>query len=175
MRGGPVAAILLFVRRINLTSRPDCLIVRVGRDWAALGLWGLVTALVVAGLVLVERSEPLGLTALLLATAVLPMLGVAMSRFARRSERTLVRTNGRLLLDGEPLELARVELRVLKFPVTRVPTGYGLSLWVMTATGPEDVPIGHSRTLLEASMLSGQLEDFVQRANLKASARLSNS
>jgi hypothetical protein len=63
--------------------------------------------------------------------------------------------------------MARVELRVVKMPVTRVPTGYALSLWVMTATGPEDVPIGHSRTLLEASTLSGQLEDFVARANVK--------
>ena len=58
-------------------------------------------------------------------------------------------------------------MRVVKMPITRVPTGYALSLWVMTAAGPEDVPIGNSRTLIEASALSGQLEDFVQRANVK--------
>jgi hypothetical protein len=57
-------------------------------------------------------------------------------------------------------------------PITRVPTGYALSLWVMTASGPEDVPIGHSGTLIEASMLSGQLEEFVQRANIKQPTRL---
>ena len=51
--------------------------------------------------------------------------------------------------------------------ITRVPTGYALSLWVMTASGPEDVPIGRFATLIEASNLSGQLEDFVQRANVK--------
>ena len=86
-------------------------------------------------------------------------------RSARGAERTLVRTNGRLLLDGEPLDMARVELRVLKWPLTSVPNGYALSLWVMTASGPEDVPIGQFPTMLEATALSGTLEEFVQRAN----------
>ena len=108
-----------------------------------------------------------GLVTLLLYSALLPVISVALLRMARTQERTLVRANNRLLLDGEPLEMARVELRVIKMPITRVPTGYALSLWVMTASGPEDVPIGRFATLLEASALSGQLEDFVQRANVK--------
>jgi hypothetical protein len=37
----------------------------------------------------------------------------------------------------------------------------------MTASGPEDVPIGRFATLLEATATSGALEDFVQRANVK--------
>ncbi len=121
-----------------------------------------------AVLVMVDLASSGGLLLLCLAVLFFPFLAVATSRFAKRSDRTLVRSSGRLLLNGEPLEMTRVELRVLKMPLTRVPTGYVLSLWVMTASGPEDVPIGRFATLLHASALSGQLEDFVQRGNLKA-------
>lgn len=149
------------------TNRPDYLLVSVGRDRAKLVSWSLVFVACASLLALVDLSHPAGLALFFFEAVALPALAVALSRFARTSERALVRANGRLLLDGEPLDMARVELRVVKMPVTRVPTGYALSLWVMTATGPEDVPIGHSRTLLEASTLSGQLEDFVARANVK--------
>jgi hypothetical protein len=156
------------VRRISVaTNRPDYLLVRVGRDVSKLLAWSGVMAGLIALLALVERDAPFGMMLTLTDMVLMPMVGVALSRFARTTERSLVRSNGRLLLDGEPLELARVELRVLKMLITRVPTGYALSLWVMTASGPEDVPIGNSRTLLEASALSGQLEDFVARANVK--------
>lgn len=156
------------MRRISITSnRPDCLVVRVGRDRARLLGWGGLFLALGALFFLVDRAHPLWLVLWFLCLPLLPALAVALSRFARVTERTLVRSNGRLLLDGEPIELARVELRVVKLPITRVPRGYALSLWVMTAVGPEDVPIGHSRTLLEASTLSGQVEDFVQRANVK--------
>lgn len=155
------------MRRVTVTNRSDALIVRVGRDHSQLALLGASFAACLGLLLAIDRDSGVGLVVYLLDLALLPTLGVFFSRAFKRSERTLVRTNGRLLLDGEPLELARVELRVLKMPITRVPTGYALSLWVMTASGPEDVPIGHSRTLLEASTLSGQLEEFVQRANIK--------
>jgi hypothetical protein len=156
------------VRRISVTTnRPDYLLVQIGRDRTGLALWSAVFAGLVAVLALIDRDAPPGLMLTLIDMLVMPLVALALYRFGRTSERTLVRANSRLLLDGEPLELARVELRVLKMPITRVPTGYALSLWVMTASGPEDVPLGHSRTLLEASTLSGQLEDFVQRANVK--------
>jgi hypothetical protein len=143
------------------------MVVHVGRDRARLAL-GSSTVLALAVLTaLVDPSSGQGLLALCLDAVVFPLVGVGLARWARAQERTLVRAHGRLLLDGEPLELARVELRVLKLPITRVPTGYALSLWVMTASGPEDVPIGRSATLLEASALSGQLEDFVSRATAK--------
>jgi hypothetical protein len=143
------------------------MIVHVGRDRSRLVLWSS-TLLVLSGLLaVVELATPAGLFTLFLDATLFPVIAVALLRLARKQERTLVRANSRLLLDGEPLEMARVELRVLKMPLTRVPTGYALSLWVMTASGPEDVPIGRFSTLLEASALSGQLEDFVQRANVK--------
>lgn len=143
------------------------MVVQVGRDRARLVLWS-ATLLVLAGaLPFLDLSSGQGLLTLFLDAVICPLIVVGLVRWGRKQERTLVRANGRLLLDGEPLELARVELRVIKMPITRVPTGYALSLWVMTASGPEDVPIGRSATLLEASTLSGQLEDFVQRANVK--------
>lgn len=155
------------MRRVSVTHKTDVMILRVGRDRHQLALLGLVFAGVAAAVGLVDRDSGWGVVTWFLGLATLPALGVFLFRAGRATERHLVRSNGRLLLDGEPLEMARVELRVLKMPITRVPTGYALSLWVMTATGPEDVPIGHSRTLLEASSLSGQLEEFVQRANIK--------
>lgn len=156
------------MRRFSVSHvRPDCMVVHVGRDRSRLAL-GSATVLALAVLTaLVDLSSGQGLLALFIDALVFPLVGVGLARWARTQERTLVRAHGRLLLDGEPLELARVELRVLKLPITRVPTGYALSLWVMTASGPEDVPIGRSATLLEASALSGQLEDFVARANAK--------
>jgi hypothetical protein len=143
------------------------MVVRVGRDRSRLGLWSATLVLLVGALVAMELSTPAGILSLVLFMGLFPAIAVALLRFGRTQERTLVRANNRLLLDGEPLDLARVELRVIKMPVTRVPTGYALSLWVMTASGPEDVPIGRFSTLIEASALSGQLEDFVQRANVK--------
>ena len=156
------------MRRISVTqSRPDYMVVHVGRDGARLAVWGTALLALTGTLVVLDLATASGLFTLLLYGALLPVIVVALLRFAKRQERTLVRANGRLLLDGEPLEMARVELRVIKMPITRVPTGYALSLWVMTASGPEDVPIGRFSTLLEASALSGALEDFVQRANVK--------
>lgn len=156
------------MRRISVTqNRSDCMVVHIGRDRSRLVLWS-VTLLALAGMLAVmDLSSPAGLFTLFLDAAIFPVIVVALVRLAKTQERTLVRGNSRLLLDGEPLEMARVELRVLKMPITRVPTGYALSLWVMTASGPEDVPIGRFSTLLEASALSGQLEDFVQRASVK--------
>lgn len=156
------------MRRITVSqSRPDCMVVQVGRDRARLILWSTTLLVLVGVLPFLDLSSGQGLLTLFLDAVIFPLIVVGLVRWAKKQERTLVRANGRLLLDGEPLELARVELRVIKMPITRVPTGYALSLWVMTASGPEDVPIGRSATLLEASTLSGQLEDFVQRASIK--------
>lgn len=156
------------MRRISVTqSRPDYMVVHVGRDRARLVIWGTTLLALVGMLAAVDLSTAGGQFTLIADTVIFPLLAVALMRLAKTKERTLVRATSRLLLDGEPLEMARVELRVLKMPITRVPTGYALSLWVMTASGPEDVPIGRFSTLIDASNLSGQLEDFVQRANVK--------
>lgn len=156
------------MRRISVTqSRPDFMAVHVGRDRSRLVVWGITFLLLAGVLALVDLATVSGAFVVITDMILLPVIAVGLMRLGRAQERTLVRANNRLLLDGEPLDMARVELRVLKMPITGVPTGYALSLWVMTASGPEDVPIGRFATLLEATALSGQLEDFVQRANVK--------
>lgn len=155
-------------RATVIQNRSDCVVVRVGADRSRLVLWSVVLAAFLAVGVLPAFGSGLTLLWLAFAAAVVPTLVILLKRFAHRVDRTLVRTQGRLLLDGEPLDMARVELRVLNWPFTSVPTGYALSLWVMTASGPEDVPVGQFPTMLEATSLSGTLEEFVQRANVRS-------
>jgi len=156
------------MRGVRLSqSRSDYLGIEVGRDRARAGVALASLAAVAALTSWPEPGTAPGLLALLLGGATLVPLGVVLARALRRRQHALVRSAGRLLLDGEPLELARVELRVTVTPVLRMPTGYALSLWVMTSVGPDEVPLGRYRTLLEASTVSGTLEDFVQRANVR--------
>jgi hypothetical protein len=154
--------------KVRLTQpRSDCLVVERGRAWGRFGFAGLGVGVLSAMLGLVDLSTGPGLTLLVLVAPLLAVFAVVMVRAARVETWTLVRAQGRLLVDGEPLELARVELRVAQMPVTRVPTGYTLSLWMMTSAGPIDIPLGTWRTLIEASNISGTVEDFVQRANVR--------
>ena len=149
-----------FVRRIHLhQTRGDCVTIDVRADLERMAAWA--AALVVMASLNVWLGAPLWLLAL--DAVVLPVIVIGLRRAATRRHRTLVRAQGRLLLDGEPLEMARVELRVRNWPLTKVPRGYSLSLWVMTASGPEDLPVGHFVTMLDATARSGLLEDFVQR------------
>ncbi|MCA3012160.1 MAG: hypothetical protein INH41_07140 [Myxococcaceae bacterium] len=147
--------------------RHDCLVVERGRRWRRCGFLaaGLLAVSLTAALLPLDEAR--GLVALVGLAPVLATLAVLLLRAGRLATWTLVRTQGRLLVDGEPVELARVELRVEQMPLTRVPTGYALSLWVMSTSGPVDVPLGSYRTLLEAATVSGTVEDFVQRANVK--------
>lgn len=169
MRGdGSLSTFLGTGMRVRLTQpRPDCLHVERGRAWSRLWFAALGIAVMASVLALVELSTGGGLVCLALLGVAIAGLAVVMVRSAQVRTWTLVRTQGRLLVDGEPLELARVELRVAQMPLTRAPTGYTLSLWMMTAAGPIDVPLGRYRTLIEASGISGTVEDFVQRANVK--------
>ncbi len=156
------------MRRVRLSqSRSDYLGIEVGRDRRRAALAGACLAVIAALTAWPEAGTTAGLVALLVGAAALVPVGVVLARALRPRQHALVRSAGRLLLDGEPLELARVELRVTVTPVLRMPTGYALSLWVMTTVGPGEVPLGHYRTLLEASTVSGALEDFVQRANVR--------
>ncbi|MBL8922512.1 MAG: hypothetical protein JNJ54_26915 [Myxococcaceae bacterium] len=154
--------------KVRLTQpRSDCLVVERGRAWARFLVGLVAVGTLSTSLAVVDLSSGPGLTLLVLVAPLLAVFAIVMLRAARTTTWTLVRAQGRLLVDGEPLELARVELRVAQMPVTRVPTGYTLSLWMMTSAGPVDIPLGTWRTLIEASHISGTVEDFVQRANVR--------
>lgn len=151
------------VRRIHVhQTRSDCVTIDIRPDRERMALW-LTTLALIGGLhfwLLAGVSIPLWLLAI--DAVALPLIVIRLRRVATRHERTLVRAQGRLLLDGEPLEMARVELRVRKWPFTHVPSSYSLSLWVMTASGPEDVPVGDFTTMIDATARSGTLEEFVK-------------
>jgi hypothetical protein len=152
--------------RLHLSQpRPDCIVLERAPDLRRAALWGLPTVLYWLGFRPLELGSPATLAWVVVGVVLLPVATLRALAALRRGQHTLVRAAGRLSLDGEPLELARVELRVLKRPITRVPTGYQLSLWVMTSAGPQDLELGRYRTLIEASRVSGTLEEFVQRAS----------
>lgn len=156
------------MRRVRVNqSRAECLTIDVGRDWSRAAWVSAALGLTVGVMLVPETGTFAGLLAVVLGSLVCVAIAVFLARALARTEHTLVRSTGRLLLNGDPLELARVELRVLQLPMLRRPHGYVLSLWVMTLVGPDEVPLGHYKTLLEASTLSGQLEEFIVRANLK--------
>jgi hypothetical protein len=117
----------------------------------------------------VMPSSPLTLTLLCVGVVLLPVVMVRAFRQFRARRNVLVRAPGRLLLDGEPLEVARIELRVLKHWLFRTPRGYALSLWALIGRGePLDVELGRFQSMLDASLVSGQMEDFLERAKQRA-------
>jgi hypothetical protein len=138
-----------------------------GRAWSRFGFAAAGVLATATSLALVDLSTGVGLLLIALSASLISVLAIVMARAAKVATWTLVRTQGRLLVDGEPLELARVELRVAQMPITRAPAGYTLSLWLMSSAGPVDIPLGTYRTLIEASGISGTVEDFVQRASVK--------
>ena len=160
------------MRHVQLTQpRPDCLLIDEGRDWRrALSLLA-GSAVWLALLTLIAPETGASVVFSLSAFGVIPAVTLMVRRALRQRMLSVVRTPGRLMLDGEPLELARVELRVTYLPVFKTPTGYALSLWVMTSSGPLDVALGHFTSMFDASRVSGQLEEFIARATNRQPGR----
>ncbi|MBL8957125.1 MAG: hypothetical protein JNK82_40505 [Myxococcaceae bacterium] len=129
-----------------------------------------LTAAFVAGLLLTTGGVRLAVGGA--AAVILPLLWVKSVRAAVSRRHVLVRSAGRLLLDGEPIEAARIELRVLRHWLLRRPQRYALSLWALIGRGEQvDVDLGSYPSMLEASLLSGQMEDFLERAKARAPGR----
>lgn len=155
------------MRHVTISqARPDCLGIVIGRDGRRAWLAAVGLAVVTGLMLLPTRGTFASMLALFLGAATMVVIGLALRRALRVRRHTLARASGRLLLDTEPLELARVELKVTVTLLQR-PTGYVLTLWVMTAAGPEELLLGNFPTLLEATRVSGLIEDFVGRANVK--------
>jgi hypothetical protein len=118
----------------------------------------------------------MALAVLLVGAVLMPIVAVKAIRAAVTQRHILVRAPGRLLLDGEPIEAARIELRVIRHWLLRRPHRYALSLWALVGRGEQvDVELGGYPTMLEASMLSGQMEDFLERARQRAPGRATPS
>jgi hypothetical protein len=127
---------------------------------------------VVCGAALWFATGAVALAVLSLGVVILPLAGVKAVRAAMSRRHVLVRSSSRLLLDGEPLDAARVELRVVKHWLLRRPQRYALSLWALIGRGEQlDVELGQYPSILDASTVSGQMEEFLDRARQRAPGR----
>ncbi len=154
------------MRVIRLSQpRPECLVVDEGRNWRRAAGWLLGAAAWVGLALLLDPESGFFAAWSVVGLGLLPVCGVAVRRSLSSRTLMVVRSGGKLLLNGEPLELARVELRVTHLPLLKTPTGFSLSLWVMSLGGPEDVPLGHFESMLDASRVAGHLEEFLSKAN----------
>jgi hypothetical protein len=153
--------------------RQDCVTIQVGIDSARL-VWAVLLFCVWAlPAMFLTSSGGWFLAWVALGVFFLPPIFLMARRALVRTHYSFVRSDGRLLLDGELLELARVELRAREFRLLRRYTHYELSLWLMTFGGPLDVPVGTYASLLQASKGAGQLEEFVKTASQKPRVSLS--
>lgn len=108
-----------------------------------------------------------GMIALAVGAGGLPWLLPKLSAALRTFEVTLCRSQGTVLVDGDPLEAARVESRVLTTFFTQDPKGYSLSMWVLFTEGASrDVDLGRFRTMLEVSQASWTIEAFLATASI---------
>src|SRR5262245_33270718 len=71
-------------------------------------------------------SGAVALAVLMVGVVALPLASVKSVRAALSRRHVLARSSGRLLLDGEPLDAARVELRVVKHWLLRRPQRFML-------------------------------------------------
>lgn len=155
-------------------SRVAVDVLEIRRRSSLLPVWSAVLLLTcwVALLAWRGASSRDGLALLAAGLVVVPWVAVRLARGLRPERRVLVRSAGKLLLDGQPLDVARIELRVARHPILRVPSGYALSLWGMELDGhPVDLELGRFLTMLDASRAAGELEEFLEVAKAARTAR----
>jgi hypothetical protein len=132
----------------------------------------LVGALALLGLPGLPRESAVLFGLMLTAAVILaPVFAIAAWRALRPVSRVIVRRKGQVLVDGDPVEFARVELRVLEPRFRRAARGYALSFWVMAPNGPEDILVGSYASLLSAAIHAEEWEVFLRKADLKQPGR----
>jgi hypothetical protein len=103
---------------------------------------------------------------------VVPWVALRVWRAGKRDRHVLVRGQGRLVLDGQPLDVARIETRLVRHPLLRLPAGYAVSLWGMEVDGrPVELELGRHATLMEAARAAGELEEFLEVARAERPER----
>jgi hypothetical protein len=143
----------------------DALSVRRGPNWGE--LFGATALLLVWAAILLWRGVESrdGLALWIAGAFLVPWCSLRLWRGAKQRRNVLVRGQGRLLLDGQPLDVARIETRLVRYPIFRLPRGYTVSLWGMEIDGrPVELQLGRHETLMEASRAAGELEDFLELA-----------
>ena len=154
-----IAMSRVYLKRIG----NDCIVLTIHAQVLRAALWAFLAVVYWFGFYLLEAGKPEMLFWALLGVVLVPVTIIRALRLLARRKYTLVRAHGRLFLDGEPLEMTRLELRIQKIPIIKIPMRYSLSFWAMTASGPMDIPLGSYSTLLSASEASGWVEEFVHR------------
>ncbi len=102
--------------------------------------------------------------------AVVPWVALRLWRGTRAKRHVLVRGAGKLMLDNQPLDVARIETRLVLWPLLRRPRGYVVKLWGMEVDGrPVDLELGVHATLMDASRAAGELEEFLEMARAGSS------
>jgi hypothetical protein len=123
----------------------------------------------IAVVVLLGPPTLYGMIVLGIGSGCLPWLLPKLSAALRTFHITLSNEQGTVRVDGELLEAARVETRVVTTFFTQDPKGYSLSLWVVFAEGSSrDVELGRFKTLLEVSQASWTIESFLATASVKS-------
>lgn len=103
---------------------------------------------------------------------VVPWVALRVWRGSRRERHVLVRGNGKLMLDNQPLDVARIETRLVLYPLLKRPRGYAVALWGMEIDGrPVELELGLHRTLMDAARAAGELEEFLELARAERPER----
>ena len=152
------------MRGVVLHSSVDELTVETPRSLHALfgpliasAMWGL--ALLWLGLDMWSGYATLGLGVL-----VVPAVLINVFRYTRPQRILLERKGGLLWCNQEPLETARVEMRVVHGWFLMVPKNYRLSLWALTIEGKAlELELGHAKSLVTASETAGVVDEFLHR------------
>ena len=156
------------IRRIS----PDALEVRSGPRLS--GFFGALALFACWAALLLWRGQSSrdGLALWVIGAALVPYVGLRWVRALRRERHVLVRGQGRLVLDGQPLDVARIETRLVRYPILSMPAGYAVSLWGMEVDGRAvELNLGRHRTLMDASAAAGELEEFLEVARAERPER----
>jgi hypothetical protein len=152
----------------TLRTVPDGLEVVSPRSLKLLLVVSVYTAL--AALNFATSTDSLHLAVAVITSLPLPVLWVMALRKAQSHRVRLRREGQRVFCNGDELEVARIENRVV-LSLLKVPRAYSLSLWGLTIEGKAvEVQLGELPDLFASSKMAGTLEDFIAQSTMPSRA-----